>query len=245
MATATYQSSTGIGLTPASGNFTFGGINHSGGSVTGIALTSITGDGSGASIQLRVANGAVGVATVVAAGSGYKAGDVLGASLGETGRNIRLTVGAVSNVNSVILNRVEGDFGTSGALTIVGGAALNNGVPTAVETISPEKDGLHFHVKHRNHGMHAANNRVTISGAVGVTTTAKLNVEYAASATSAVEISDVSFLTSFEGLTVSATNPGYVQIGNEVIKYTGVNACLLYTSPSPRDRTRSRMPSSA
>ena len=26
---------------------------------------------------------------------------------------------------------------------------------------------------------------------------------------------------------------------------TGVQACLLYTSPSPRDRTRSRMPSSA
>ena len=26
---------------------------------------------------------------------------------------------------------------------------------------------------------------------------------------------------------------------------TGVNTCLLYTSPSPRDRTRSRMPSSA
>ena len=25
----------------------------------------------------------------------------------------------------------------------------------------------------------------------------------------------------------------------------GDNACLLYTSPSPRDRTRSRMPSSA
>ena len=26
---------------------------------------------------------------------------------------------------------------------------------------------------------------------------------------------------------------------------TGINICLLYTSPSPRDRTRSRMPSSA
>ena len=25
----------------------------------------------------------------------------------------------------------------------------------------------------------------------------------------------------------------------------GIDACLLYTSPSPRDRTRSRMPSSA
>ena len=33
-----------------------------------------------------------------------------------------------------------------------------------------------------------------------------------------------------------------------VIKYGGAamaHACLLYTSPSPRDRTRSRMPSSA
>ena len=26
---------------------------------------------------------------------------------------------------------------------------------------------------------------------------------------------------------------------------TGITTCLLYTSPSPRDRTRSRMPSSA
>ena len=26
---------------------------------------------------------------------------------------------------------------------------------------------------------------------------------------------------------------------------TGAHTCLLYTSPSPRDRTRSRMPSSA
>ena len=29
------------------------------------------------------------------------------------------------------------------------------------------------------------------------------------------------------------------------IPLPGLNPCLLYTSPSPRDRTRSRMPSSA
>ena len=28
-------------------------------------------------------------------------------------------------------------------------------------------------------------------------------------------------------------------------QFGGTSACLLYTSPSPRDRTRSRMPSSA
>ena len=31
----------------------------------------------------------------------------------------------------------------------------------------------------------------------------------------------------------------------EFISITGPSGCLLYTSPSPRDRTRSRMPSSA
>ena len=37
-------------------------------------------------------------------------------------------------------------------------------------------------------------------------------------------------------------------IGFMILSYLGVDpnkACLLYTSPSPRDRTRSRMPSSA
>ena len=31
----------------------------------------------------------------------------------------------------------------------------------------------------------------------------------------------------------------------ELVRYYRLNDCLLYTSPSPRDRTRSRMPSSA
>ena len=48
----------------------------------------------------------------------------------------------------------------------------------------------------------------------------------------------------------SEATDGYnaVQIGFGDIKAKHVNkpmACLLYTSPSPRDRTRSRMPSSA
>ena len=34
-------------------------------------------------------------------------------------------------------------------------------------------------------------------------------------------------------------------VSNEQIWLDYIKACLLYTSPSPRDRTRSRMPSSA
>ena len=40
-------------------------------------------------------------------------------------------------------------------------------------------------------------------------------------------------------------NDADVKRGKEIFKQVGCNSCLLYTSPSPRDRTRSRMPSSA
>ena len=35
------------------------------------------------------------------------------------------------------------------------------------------------------------------------------------------------------------------KINNTEVKHSQLYICLLYTSPSPRDRTRSRMPSSA
>ena len=40
-------------------------------------------------------------------------------------------------------------------------------------------------------------------------------------------------------------DPKVFIMGEEVGVWGGTYACLLYTSPSPRDRTRSRMPSSA
>ena len=46
-------------------------------------------------------------------------------------------------------------------------------------------------------------------------------------------------------MNVDPSNPARV-IAHVRIEYgTPIRACLLYTSPSPRDRTRSRMPSSA
>ena len=38
---------------------------------------------------------------------------------------------------------------------------------------------------------------------------------------------------------------GSVQREGVLVRFTVTDTCLLYTSPSPRDRTRSRMPSSA
>ena len=44
---------------------------------------------------------------------------------------------------------------------------------------------------------------------------------------------------------VKDATPGGVVKKGDVVKAVVVRTCLLYTSPSPRDRTRSRMPSSA
>ena len=41
---------------------------------------------------------------------------------------------------------------------------------------------------------------------------------------------------------INALEPEYAALSDEALK---AKTCLLYTSPSPRDRTRSRMPSSA
>ena len=96
---------------------------------------------------------------------------------------------------------------------------MNNGTPTAITNTSTVKDGLHIHVSHRNHGMHAVNNKVTISGVVGISTVTSITEEYAHNSTSPIKVSGIGFLGDFEGLPVSAASPGYVLIGNEVIKY--------------------------
>ena len=44
---------------------------------------------------------------------------------------------------------------------------------------------------------------------------------------------------------VDAAMPGMLPVINWKCVEQAVRTCLLYTSPSPRDRTRSRMPSSA
>ena len=64
----------------------------------------------------------------------------------------------------------------------------------------------------------------------------------------AVQISDSGFKPSF----IICIARGGLRVGDILSRifnvkcgYLGVESCLLYTSPSPRDRTRSRMPSSA
>ena len=71
------------------------------------------------------------------------------------------------------------------------------------------------------------------------------SLEYADCITS---LNDAQSIVAADGNTyyvISATDPGYPNWLDAEGGKRGVFLCLLYTSPSPRDRTRYRMPSSA
>ena len=67
------------------------------------------------------------------------------------------------------------------------------------------------------------NNFVTLSGIQPDPKTTKISSKYAPSDTSDLVVTGVGIFTSFENVPVDNTNPGYILIDDEVIKYTGVN----------------------
>ena len=91
------------------------------------------------------------------------------------------------------------------------------------EKITETSDGLHFTVDHRNHGMHQEQNRVHISGVASDVAPAKLTLTVGKNSTSSISINNTDDFTTFENVAVGATNPGLIQIGAEVIRYTGVS----------------------
>ena len=219
----------GTGFTPSSGYYTF----------TGIGLTAVTGSGLNATADITIENGLAIGATIVNGGTGYSVGDILEPiSIGNLGlgAGMRLTVGNLYGSNELIIENVQGTFGTGATQDLI--YTNSSGVTTALNwpgpvnptTIRTVSDGLHFEVFHRNHGLHAPGNMVKLSGLNTKTEPTSLTVEIEVNSTSDISIGSSISPTNFgefEGVGVGATNPGYVKIGSEVIKYTGVTGNTL------------------
>jgi hypothetical protein len=209
----------GSGLTPSTGSFTYNNVN----------LVSLSGVGTGAVAQVTVTNGNLGVATVTNGGSGYSVGDVVTVKLGQLSENIRYNVGIVSAFNTLELNDVQGQFDLSNEIVYLNVGAATTfqytgaaPIPSNIIT-TPLADGLHFKVSHKNHGMHSIANKVIIDNLVSNLNPNILQETYTSTATTPIKVSAVGIFTSFENVPVSANNPGYVQIDEEIIRYTGVN----------------------
>ena len=220
----------GVGYTPSAATFIY----------TGVALTSITGEGINATADITITNGKATAAAVRAGGSGYVVGDVLTpVTVGNVnlGSGIQLSVDAILGNNTLVLDNVQGNFTTNSAYPLyfnkgVGiTTELNSGVGGDVIPISPisvVNEGTYIKVFQRNHGLYSNVNRTTISGVVSDTIPANLAQDYGFDTAAFITLEGLADeFETFENLGVGGTNPGYVRVGDEIIGYTGVNGRTL------------------
>ena len=80
-------------------------------------------------------------------------------------------------------------------------------------------NGYFMQVIHPNHGMNSANNKVAIEGVSSDIEPTTLTAGYGVTETGTISVASTSNFTTFEGSAVSSSNPGYVIINGEIIKY--------------------------
>ena len=228
----------GIGYSPTSSVQTY----------SNVILTNITGTGKNASATIVVQNGSIFTVTLSNGGFGYAVGDVLTATLGSEGlgTNFQVSVESVDQTNQIILDNVQGDFVTGIANSIfrydsVGVArTITNSSGSDLyisEPIDVVTEGLNFRVDHKNHGMHSQTNFVTLTGILPDVSPTKLTVAYDKEFSGSIAVDNVSEFNIFENLEVSGSNPGYVLVNNEIIKYEGVSEGLLTSITRGVDNT--------
>jgi len=222
----------GGGASGTSLKITNAGTGYENGTGQAITFTSVTGSGTGATGIATVSAGSITAITVNNTGSGYRVGDTLTGAIGNKGlgSNLLITVGLTTGVNALELTNVSGTTFNTTDLIQVHNASLGYGVtiasiiPSSVSVNSGAFDGKHFRVTHPNHCLHSADNRVSITGVTGDIVPTTLTVGYAVSATSTISVGSSTGFNFFEGAQVTASNPGFALIGEEIISYTSVGS---------------------
>jgi len=217
----------GIGYTPSSGSLIFSDVN----------LVTVTGNGRNAKANITISNGVAIAATVSVSGNGYQVGDVLGIStLGSSpvGRDALFSLVSIASTNELILDNVQGDFsiaGTGKTVQYINNSGLtttlnsSSGGNVQISDINVDSDGLHILVNHKNHGMYFDDNYVRISGAESDIPPTKLTAQFLTGTT--INVEDTSNFSTFEGVGVGTTNPGYALVGNRLFEYTSVGTGVL------------------
>jgi hypothetical protein len=166
--------------------------------------------------------------TVTSGGSGYAVGDVLGCTLGETGTGTRFNVGIISATNSIILDRVQGEFTTSSELMTINAvgvaSTLPGSQPSSINNTETYKDGLHVKVIIETMVCTPETTELQSLVQLVLLHPAPFPLSIRIHPLQILSVGSVAVFSSFENVGVSTTNPGYVKINNEIISYTGTNA---------------------
>jgi hypothetical protein len=221
----------GTGGTVTSVGITTGGSNYV--TDTSVNTYNVTGSGSGLVLNIAATSGIITQTTIVSRGNGYAIGDVVGivtsSVSSNTGKDARITINAIGNsLDTLYLSNVQGESFTVGAgLSYYNDSnALVSLASTFIRSSSNSGDqysGNFIRVEHFDHGMYSNTNKLTLKDITPNTSPVAITSPIVASNTTiSVAIGDTSNFATFEGISVSASNPGYVKIENELIKYESV-----------------------
>jgi hypothetical protein len=220
----------GSGYVPASGSQSY----------TGVALTSITGKGLDATVNITITNGSATAATINNGGVGYVVGDVLTpVNLGgvNLGSGMQLSVESILGNNTLVLENVQGNFVSNSSYPLY--FDNNSGITTELNStvggdviplspITTVTNGDYIKVFQRNHGLYSNVDRLNIDGVSSDGAPTTLAQEYPFNSTSFIILEGViTDFATFENIGVGATNPGYIKVGEEIISYTGTNGRTL------------------
>jgi hypothetical protein len=218
----------GIGYEPTSGITTYNNV----------PLQGVLSRGKNATAKITIENGSASKAEIVNGGYGYQVGDLL--TVGQLGannlgRNLRISIARIDEFNELILDSVQGNFNTGvgigNTIRFVNSSGdmveLNSnsgGNITIINPIDIESDGLHFRVRHLNHGMHSPTNYVRISGTSPDIEPSTLNQDISNTFSGFLNVTNPVIFETFEGLPVNTSNPGYAIVEGEILKYTSVSS---------------------
>jgi hypothetical protein len=241
----------GSGSSVASVGLTTGGTNYV--SDSNVETYSITGNGSGLKLNITASNGVItGTPLIVNSGNGYAVGDVVGivtsSVSSQTGRDAKITISTITGLDTLYLENIQGGNVQGIPFTVGAGlsyynnsgqiVSLANTSITRCSSPTNQNSGNYLRVQHFDHGMYGNTNKISIDNAESsvapVTITTKLT---SSSGSISVAIGDTSNFGTFEGVSVNATNPGYVKIGNEIIRYESIGSGSLGTISRGIDST--------
>ena len=232
----------GTGCSVNAVGITTAGTNYA--TDTNVSTFNITGEGSGLTLNIQASGGALVSAVPVANGTGYKVGDVVGIVTstvgvqGGEGENARITITETLGIDTLYLTDIQSDdtsytadntvplkyFNDSNTVVSFGSTAL---ITRRNFNTSGVNAGNVFKVNHFNHGMYSTSNKVKIKGIESDVAPTTLTAVLSKTETNTIGIGSTTPFTNFEGIPVSATNIGYVQIGDEIIGYQSVGSGVL------------------
>ena len=232
----------GTGCSVNAVGITTAGTNYA--TDTNVSTFNITGEGSGLTLNIQASGGALVSAVPVINGTGYKVGDVVGivtstvGAQGGEGENARITITETLGIDTLYLTDIQSDdtsytadntvplkyFNDSNTVVSFGSTGF---ITRRDFNTSGVNAGNVFKVNHFNHGMYSTTNKVKIKGIESDVAPTTLTAVLSKTETNTIGIGSTTPFTNFEGIPVSATNIGYVQIGDEIIGYQSVGSGVL------------------